>query len=89
MDRVDESRAAMTGDLHPDRLRRFKIVDDEHGHEHDDDESRCPVCGAEMYAVEVERGAVVCNDCDLRLERHLKAWLEYAAIRDEKPQSKR
>jgi hypothetical protein len=35
-----------------------------------------------MYPHEVEREQPVCADCDLRLERHLRAWLDFAAIRD-------
>jgi acetyl-CoA carboxylase beta subunit len=43
---------------------------------------RCPACGQEMYPHEVEREQPVCDACDRRLERHLAAWLDFAAIRD-------
>jgi len=52
-------------------------------HEVEVEEGRCPACGCQLDPVEVERGQPVCTTCDLRLERHLAAWLSFAAISDE------
>lgn len=60
----------MRGDPHRTALvSHFEVVEREERHEHDD--GRCPSCGVVMYVLEVERGEILCGDCDLALEREL------------------
>lgn len=74
----------MHGDRHAvlrlSEVRSSPPVQGDERHEPEVEEGHCAACGVELYAHEVERGAVVCADCDLHLERELAAYLGFVAV---------
>lgn len=81
-DQMPEAGPLLRGDggHRPLRLATFAVV--ERVERRELVEGECPVCRGVLDPVERERGVIVCDACDQRLERHLRAWLEFAAIRD-------
>jgi hypothetical protein len=79
---VNESAAAMPRDDHSPLLDlRSEVVNADERRDDEHDDTTCPACGIELR--DDEQRHAVCRACDARFERHLVAWLDFAAIRDE------
>ena len=68
----------------PPEVRSSPPVQRDERHEPEVEEGHCLGCAVELYERERERGAVVCADCTLKLDRELAAYLSFVAVTRER-----